>query len=168
MKCSAELRLVNATGASILQWERVIRLARRGIRRPRCSSILRPAIQFSRSLQYRRCGARDTLSMDTMDRAGCGTRQRVLGSIRTFSLFLTGRALGSILKMATDEYTCPMHPQIVRDAPGICPICGMALEPRTVSSEEEKNPELESMSRRFWMSLVLASPLVLHSPAKKA
>ena len=40
------------------------------------------------------------------------------------------------------EYTCPMHPQIVRDAPGSCPICGMALEPRTVSVEEEKNPEL--------------------------
>ena len=40
------------------------------------------------------------------------------------------------------EYTCPMHPEIVRDAPGSCPICGMALEPRTVSVEEEKNPEL--------------------------
>src|ERR1700693_5188145 len=59
------------------------------------------------------------------------------------------------------EWVCPMHPQIVRDAPGICPICGMALEPRTVSLEEEKNPELENMTRRFWMSLVLAAPLVL-------
>jgi Cu+-exporting ATPase len=47
------------------------------------------------------------------------------------------------------EYTCPMHPQIVRDAPGSCPICGMALEPRTVSADEE-NPELVSMTRRFW------------------
>src|SRR5439155_16877438 len=62
---------------------------------------------------------------------------------------------------ARTEWVCPMHPQIVRDAPGNCPICGMALEPRTVSLDEETNPELENMSRRFWMSLVLASPLVL-------
>ena len=40
------------------------------------------------------------------------------------------------------EWTCPMHPEVVRDAPGSCPICGMALEPRTVSLEEEDNPEL--------------------------
>src|SRR5258707_115887 len=41
---------------------------------------------------------------------------------------------------AKTEYTCPMHPEVVRDAPGSCPICGMALEPRTVSLEEEENP----------------------------
>src|SRR5882672_7119358 len=58
------------------------------------------------------------------------------------------------------EYTCPMHPQIVRDAPGSCPICGMALEPRTVSLEEE-NPELQDMSRRFWVSVVLTVPVFL-------
>lgn len=51
------------------------------------------------------------------------------------------------------EYTCPMHPEIVRSEPGTCPICGMALEPRTVSMEEEANPELVDMSRRFWWSL---------------
>src|SRR5512141_2369691 len=44
------------------------------------------------------------------------------------------------------EWTCPMHPQIVRDAPGNCPICGMALEPRTVTLEEPENPELTDMS----------------------
>ena len=54
-------------------------------------------------------------------------------------------------------YTCPMHPEIVRDAPGSCPICGMALEPRTVTAEEEANPELVDMTRRFWVSV--ASPL---------
>ena len=59
------------------------------------------------------------------------------------------------------EYTCPMHPEIVRDAPGSCPICGMALEPRTVSLEEEENPELAEMSRRFWVSVVLTLPLFL-------
>ena len=58
------------------------------------------------------------------------------------------------------EWTCPMHPQIVRDAPGSCPICGMALEPRTVTLEE-RNPELDDMSRRFWVSLVFSVPLFL-------
>ena len=41
---------------------------------------------------------------------------------------------------AKTEYTCPMHPEIVRDAPGSCPICGMALEPRTVSLEKKRIP----------------------------
>jgi len=54
-----------------------------------------------------------------------------------------------------------MHPEIVRDAPGSCPVCGMALEPRTVTLEEEKNPELIDMSRRFWVSLALSIPLLL-------
>jgi Cu+-exporting ATPase len=57
------------------------------------------------------------------------------------------------------EYVCPMHPEIVRDAPGDCPICGMALEPRTVTLEEEENPELRDMTRRFWVSLILTVPL---------
>jgi Cu+-exporting ATPase len=59
------------------------------------------------------------------------------------------------------EWTCPMHPEIVRDAPGSCPICGMALEPRTVSAEEEENPELIDMTRRFWVGAALTLPLVL-------
>ena len=59
------------------------------------------------------------------------------------------------------EYTCPMHPEIVRAGPGSCPICGMALEPRTVEAGEERNPELEDMTRRFWVGLALSVPLVL-------
>jgi len=58
------------------------------------------------------------------------------------------------------EYTCPMHPQIVRPGPGSCPICGMALEPRTVIAEERENPELVSMTRRFWASVVLTIPVL--------
>jgi P-type Cu+ transporter len=61
-----------------------------------------------------------------------------------------------------DVYTCPMHPEIVRPVPGTCPICGMALEPRTVTTDEA-NPELTDMSRRFWGSVVLAAPVLLLS-----
>ena len=63
-------------------------------------------------------------------------------------------------------YTCPMHPEIVRDAPGACPICGMALEPTTVTAEEEVNPELVDMTRRFWVSVALTAPLVLFAMAE--
>lgn len=59
---------------------------------------------------------------------------------------------------ANIEYVCPMHPEIVRDAPGDCPICGMALEPKGVTLEEE-NPELVDMTRRFWVSALLAIPV---------
>jgi Cu+-exporting ATPase len=59
------------------------------------------------------------------------------------------------------EYVCPMHPEIVRDEPGSCPICGMALEPRTVTLDEEANPELVDMTRRFWVCVVLTAPIFL-------
>jgi P-type Cu+ transporter len=53
------------------------------------------------------------------------------------------------------RYTCPMHPEIIRDAPGTCPICGMALEPMMPSLDEEENPELIDFRRRFWWTLPL-------------
>jgi P-type Cu+ transporter len=59
------------------------------------------------------------------------------------------------------EYTCPMHPEIVRSEPGACPICGMALEPRTVSASEEENSELSDMTRRFWISVALTTPVLV-------
>jgi len=58
------------------------------------------------------------------------------------------------------EYTCPMHPEVIRDAPGFCPICGMALEPRTVTLEED-NAELNDIKRRFWVSAVLSLPVLI-------
>ena len=64
------------------------------------------------------------------------------------------------------EYVCPMHAEIVRSEPGSCPICGMALEPRTVTLEEEANPELVDMTRRFWIGAVLSTPLFLFALAE--
>ncbi len=61
---------------------------------------------------------------------------------------------------AAAEWTCPMHPEILRDRPGSCPICGMALEPRTVTATDEENPELVDMRRRFWICALLTVPLV--------
>ena len=56
-------------------------------------------------------------------------------------------------------YTCPMHPEIVRDAPGTCPICGMALEPRTIVADPGPDPELRDMTRRFLVAAALSVPL---------
>ena len=53
-----------------------------------------------------------------------------------------------------------MHPEIRRDAPGACPICGMALEPLTPTAEEGENAELKDMTRRFWIGVALTLPLL--------
>ncbi len=58
------------------------------------------------------------------------------------------------------KWTCPMHPEIVRDGPGSCPICGMALEPMTPSADSGPNPELVDMRRRFIVSAVIAVPVL--------
>jgi Cu+-exporting ATPase len=63
------------------------------------------------------------------------------------------------------EYVCPMHPEIVRSEPGSCPICGMALEPRTVTLEEQANPELVDMTRRFWIAVALSAPVFFFAMA---
>jgi Cu+-exporting ATPase len=64
------------------------------------------------------------------------------------------------------EYTCPMHPEIIRIGPGACPICGMALEPRTVSLEDDDDHELRDMTRRFWISVVLTLPVFVLAMAE--
>jgi Cu+-exporting ATPase len=58
-------------------------------------------------------------------------------------------------------YTCPMHPQIRQVGPGTCPICGMALEPAEATAEQGPNPELIDMTRRLWIGLALAIPVVV-------
>jgi len=60
----------------------------------------------------------------------------------------------------TREYTCPMHPEVRQIGPGACPKCGMALEPTTVSLDDEGNPELDDMMRRFRVSLALTLPIL--------
>ncbi|HET9994953.1 MAG TPA: heavy metal translocating P-type ATPase [Candidatus Acidoferrum sp.] len=74
----------------------------------------------------------------------------------------------AVRKPATQEhkqvrYTCPMHPEIVRNGPGSCPICGMALEPMDVFAEVEADPEYDSMRLRFWISAALSLPLLILS-----
>ena len=76
--------------------------------------------------------------------------------------------IGEMAGATTVEYTCPMHPEVIRAAPGSCPICGMALEPRTVAvagpiTERGANPELRSMTIRFWTGVALTAPLLLVS-----
>src|SRR5690242_7719413 len=64
---------------------------------------------------------------------------------------------------AAVEYTCPMHPEVRQPGPGACPICGMALEPVTVSADTGPSPELVDMTRRFWCGLVLSIPVLVLS-----
>src|SRR5205085_10408940 len=59
------------------------------------------------------------------------------------------------------RYTCPMHPEVVQWGPGICPKCGMALEPMDMVAEETADPEYESMRKRFWVSAVLSVPVLI-------
>ena len=63
-------------------------------------------------------------------------------------------------------YGCPMHPEVVQPGPGACPICGMALEPHTLSAVEPPDAELRDMTRRLWLSLVLSVPLMAAAMAE--
>src|ERR1700675_1931191 len=59
------------------------------------------------------------------------------------------------------RYTCPMHPEVIQFGPGACPKCGMALEPMDVVAEESADPEYASMSKRFWLNLILSVPVFI-------
>jgi P-type Cu+ transporter len=75
--------------------------------------------------------------------------------------YLAGDAASSEPVPEGAIYTCPMHPQIRQVGPGTCPICGMALEPELATADTGPNPELADMTRRFWIGLVLALPVVV-------
>jgi Cu+-exporting ATPase len=66
------------------------------------------------------------------------------------------------------RYVCPMDPEVSSPVPAACPKCGMALEPETITLEEAPDPELASMTRRFWVALVLAAPLLAYGMAEMA
>jgi Cu+-exporting ATPase len=74
--------------------------------------------------------------------------------------FLDAAARPAIAADLDAEYTCPMHPEVRQKGPGACPICGMALEPVEPTLAEERNPELEDMTRRFVVSLALTAPIL--------
>ena len=75
--------------------------------------------------------------------------------------YLSKTAAPVVAAPAGSQWTCPMHPEIVRDGPGSCPICGMALEPMTATLDDGPNPELVDMTRRFWISVALSLPLLV-------
>ncbi len=72
----------------------------------------------------------------------------------------TSQSDHSVLSSNNQLYTCPMHPEIIRDHPGNCPLCGMALEPKNVLAEVVINEELIDMSHRFWISVVFSIPIL--------
>ena len=72
----------------------------------------------------------------------------------------THPAATTVAPSASVEYTCPMHPEILRGAVGDCPICGMALEPRSVMHEEKPSLELRAMTGRFWTSVAFTAPVL--------
>jgi len=75
--------------------------------------------------------------------------------------YLSGRPEPEAMPTGT-IYTCPMHPEIVQEGPGECPICGMALEPKGIPAEDEgPNPELVDFSHRFWIGLILTIPVLI-------
>ncbi len=87
-----------------------------------------------------------------------GIQQKGSGSCPKCGMAL--EMAGEPVSATRTQYTCPMHPEIVQDEPGACPKCGMALEAITIAAEE-KNEELIDMTRRFWVSTVLAIPVFI-------
>ncbi|MEO9263673.1 MAG: heavy metal translocating P-type ATPase [Candidatus Baltobacteraceae bacterium] len=89
---------------------------------------------------------------------------------RSPATYATPTSIGSLPVATGVIYTCPMHPQIRRNAPGSCPICGMTLEPLTITADAPPNQGLIDMSRRFWIGLLLTVPVFVlemggHIPA---
>jgi P-type Cu+ transporter len=102
--------------------------------------------------------------------AGCMSKfksdpQRYLQKSQQAAVAETRRPVEAPLEEAkggAGTYTCPMHPEVVQDGPGACPICGMALEPKVAAEgREQRDPELALMSRRFWVSIGFSLPVFL-------
>ena len=92
---------------------------------------------------------------------GCSSRFR-----SEPSRFVAPAPVGAGKKGIGTEYTCPMHPEVIQGGHASCPICGMALEPRTVSVDEDQNLELAYMRKRFWVAVVLSLPVLISAMGK--
>jgi len=110
----------------------------------------------------------------TVDPAGAAGRHRHAGVDYYFcgqnclakfraapAKYVAPRALPAPSSSATGPYTCPMHPEIIQDGPGACPICGMALEPAMPPAASAEDPELADMTRRFWRGAALTAPVAV-------
>ncbi|MBV9828684.1 MAG: heavy metal translocating P-type ATPase [Alphaproteobacteria bacterium] len=93
----------------------------------------------------------------------CGARclERFTAEPERFLTPASDAPTGNSDAAAAGPWTCPMHPEIVQDGPGSCPLCGMALEPVTPTAEAPDNPELADMTRRFWIGAALSLPLLI-------
>jgi P-type Cu+ transporter len=124
-----------------------------GARDPVCGMSVNPATSPHRAEHaghaYFFCGAR--------------CRERFIAEPERFATGDRARERLSATPVAAGtKWTCPMHPDIIRDAPGACPICGMALEPLTpIAGEDSDNPELRDMTRRLWVTAALSVPLLV-------
>ncbi|WP_331713499.1 heavy metal translocating P-type ATPase [Noviluteimonas gilva] len=85
--------------------------------------------------------------------AGC--RDKFVAAPDTYLTKKQTLADDKVPTSADTIYTCPMHPQIRQRGPGVCPICGMALEPEMPTLDDDENPELRDFSHRFWWTLPL-------------
>ncbi len=100
--------------------------------------------------------------------AGCSAKfaadpARYLQPTTTPAATVAPTPVGATAANPAAEWTCPMHPEIVRSSPGPCPICGMALELRTITAGDDENPELIDMERRFRVAAALTVPLLVLS-----
>jgi Cu+-exporting ATPase len=119
-------------------------------RDPVCGMVVTPATARDRAMH----GGRVHLFCSR----GCGERFRATPD----RWVAPGREGGEDDPVAAaQEYTCPMHPEVVQRGPGHCPECGMALEPRVRTGEEGPDPELVGMSRRLWGSVLLTVPVLV-------
>jgi Cu+-exporting ATPase len=89
--------------------------------------------------------------------------QRYIGTEQTQSVPKAVHAAGDPPVAGGRLFTCPMHPEVKQQGPGSCPKCGMALEPVDVGPEDEDDPELRLMTRRFWIGLSLTIPVIVLS-----
>ena len=120
------------------------------VRDPVCGMMVDPAASPHRAVH----------AGDTYHFCSRSCRERFIADPTHYLTPVPAATASSPAAAVGTQWTCPMHPEIVRDGPGSCPICGMALEPMTPSAGDAANPELRDMTRRFWVGVALSLPLL--------